>query len=257
MGNKETNQKPVTPYTWINFWRSIINDPNCKVISKHWVTLRKCQYSFKHWQPHFPEGGKCIFIIQVVFQSSGMGNKCFDLRRSTVLPCVITFLQLYNLLLIFHSLISSAIRTDWQMNSWQKGVATELQLSYPAGENFPEWAHTEMYLLKSWFWSCTEMAFKSLLIFHLSFCVKISQPACSSMKNYLTCSLKLCCLTSYKFSFLLYFLEKLKTQYFKAGLVPETLLTAKIPSAGSKMLISQTLTPHTSVIKAPQLCKLS
>lgn len=43
------------------------------------------------------------------------------------------------------------------------------------------------------------------------------------MKNYLACT----CLTSYKFFFLLYFPEKLKTQYFKAGLVPETLMTSR------------------------------
>lgn len=73
------------------------------------------------------------------------------------------------------------------------------------------------------------------------------------MKNYLACI----CLTSYKFFFLLYFPEKLKTKYFKAGLVPETLMPAEILSAGSKMLISQTLNPHTPVIKAPQLGKLS
>lgn len=34
---------------------------NYKVISKHWATLSKCQYSFKHWQLDFLEGGKCIY----------------------------------------------------------------------------------------------------------------------------------------------------------------------------------------------------
>lgn len=58
---------------------------NYKVISKRWVTLSKCQYPLKHRQPHFSEGRKCTFTIQVAFRSSGTGNECFDLRWSKVL----------------------------------------------------------------------------------------------------------------------------------------------------------------------------
>lgn len=160
---------------------------NYKVISKRWVTLSNCQYPLKHRQPHFSEGRKCTFTIQVAFRSSGTGNKCFDLRWSKVLLHVIIYLQHYNLLLIFHTLICSAIKSDRQMNFWQKGIATELQIGhYPVWRKLPLMStHSEV----SCFWPCTQTAFKSSLLFLLSLCVKTSQVVCSSMKNYIAYAL--------------------------------------------------------------------
>lgn len=85
--------------------------------------------------------------------------------------------------------------------------------------------------------------------------VKISQPACSSVRNYLACAL-----LSHKygnFPFPPYFLKVLKRQDFKPVLSLKLSWPAEIPSAGSKKLTLQTQTPHTLVIKAPQLGKLS
>lgn len=145
---------------------------NYKVISKHWATLSKCQYSFKHWQPDFSEEGKCIFIIKVVFQSSGTGNKCFNLRWIIVLLYVIIYFATLKLVTYFpqFNLLS---HKKWLIDKWMFGRRELLQNCNSEITQLEKTflnEHTVRYLLKSCFWPCTQMAFRSSLVFHLSLC---------------------------------------------------------------------------------------
>lgn len=95
--------------------------------------------------------------------------------------------QLYNLLLIFNNLISSAIRSDLKMNSWQK-ILLQAAAQLTTWRKFSSASRHRKVLTKILLLTLHTNGIQ-ILASLLPFCVKISQPACSSVKNYLACTL--------------------------------------------------------------------